>query len=313
MTTELSNWGVFGDGDELGTLNYLDANAVRRGLAAATRGETYTLNLPADLPRGRAAGRPELTKTAHLRNASVQGIVVNDDHVVLATQGSTQWDALIHFGVQHDGEAGVFYNGVGTDAVDDAGFAHRNGIDAIARRGITGRGVLLDVARIVTGTDGGTLAVDHVITVDETRACIDHQGVTIEPGDIVCFRTGWTDAYLAGDDAARAVMMGDPADPTSLQCPGISADHAPLAHEQRWAAVTADNIAVEAVPFQPDATHSAHARMLRDLGIVFGELFVFGDLAAACAGDGDWTFLFVAVPLWIPGGMGSPGNAIAIR
>lgn len=310
---EPSNWGVFGADDELGTLNHLTEDAVREALRAARRGRTYPLNLPADLPRGRGAGRPELEKRAHLLNASLQGIVVNDDHVVLATQGSSQWDALIHFGVEEEGRPGVFYNGVGKDAVDASGFAHRNGIDAMAQRGIVGRGVLVDVATRVTGSPHGVLPDDHVISVDETTACIEAQKVEVRPGDVMCFRTGWTEAYLAGDDDERARMMGDPADPSTLRCPGISADHAELAHEQRWAAVTADNVAVEAVPFQPDAIHSAHARMLRGLGMPFGELFWYGRLAADCAEAGDWTFLFVAVPLWIPGGMGSPANAIAIR
>ncbi len=309
----LSNWGVFGPDDELGTLNYLTPDVVRDALGSAAGGRTFPLNLPADLPTGRSGGRPELQKCAHLRDVAMDGVVVNDDHVVLATQGSSQWDALIHFGVEEEGVDGVFYNGVGRDAVDEHGYAHRNGIDAVAQRGIVGRGVLLDVARMVTRDPTGRLPDDHVISVEETEACIAAEGVTVRPGDIVCFRTGWADAYLVADDVGRRRMTGDPADPTSLCCPGISADHASLAHEQQWAAVTADNVAVEAIPFQPDNRRSAHARMLRDLGLLFGELFVFGPLAADCATYNTWDFLFVAVPLWVPGGMGSPANAIAIR
>lgn len=308
-----SNWGAFGPDDQLGTLNYLTQDVVRAALEVPTRGNTFPLNLPVDLPKGRAAGRPEFEKHAHLCDVAMGGIVVNDDNILLATQGSSQWDALIHFGIEEDGQPGVFYNGVGRDAVDATGYAQRNGIDVIAQRGIVGRGVLVDVAGRVTGSPTEALPNDYVITVDHTTATLDSQGVTPRPGDIMCFRTGWTEAYLAGDDATRSGMMGDPADPTSIRTAGISADHAELAHEQRWSAVTADNIAVEAVPFQPDPVRSAHARMLRNLGMPFAELLWFGNLAADCRATGDWTFLFVAVPLWIPGGMGSPANAIAIR
>jgi hypothetical protein len=53
--------------------------------------------------------------------------------------------------------------------------------------------------------------------------------------------------------------------------------------------------------------------MQRNLGILFGELFAFGDLARAAAADGRYDFFFVSTPLWVPGAMGSPANAIAIR
>jgi hypothetical protein len=53
--------------------------------------------------------------------------------------------------------------------------------------------------------------------------------------------------------------------------------------------------------------------MQRNLGLPFGEILCFRELAAASAEDRRWTFFFVAVPLWIPGGMGSPANAIPIR
>jgi hypothetical protein len=49
------------------------------------------------------------------------------------------------------------------------------------------------------------------------------------------------------------------------------------------------------------------------LGTALGELFDFDELAAACRADGRWDFLFVSVPLNLPGGVGSPANAIVIR
>src|SRR5688572_8464215 len=91
---ELSNWGVFGDDDEVGTLNYLTPDAVRRGVATVREGRAYPLNLPANLPTNRPIGRPEFVKTAHLHNVEFGGVVVNDDHVLLATQGSSQWDSF---------------------------------------------------------------------------------------------------------------------------------------------------------------------------------------------------------------------------
>jgi hypothetical protein len=55
-------------------------------------------------------------------------------------QISSQWDSLAHVAYS----AGVFYNGA-TD--NDVLIGHRNTIDHWARRGIVGRGVLLDLDR----------------------------------------------------------------------------------------------------------------------------------------------------------------------
>ena len=45
-------WGRWGPDDEIGALNYLDAKQVRRGLAAARDGRTYTLGMPVGAPSG---------------------------------------------------------------------------------------------------------------------------------------------------------------------------------------------------------------------------------------------------------------------
>ena len=309
----LSNWGVFGDDDELGTLNYLTRKAVLGGVATVVDGQIFPLNLPVNLPTDRPIGRPEHSKTAHLRDIEFQGVVVNDDHLVLATQGSSQWDSFAHTGIIEDGVDGVFYNGVGRDAVDADGYVHTNGIDKVARRGISGRGVLVDVARLVADGSDAPLPEDHVITEDEFDACLRNQETQIVPADIVCVRTGWTEAYLAADDGRRTEMMTPVGMTGAPPSAGITSDLAPRAHREQWAAVTADNLAVEVSPFLPDNTRSAHVRMQRNLGLPFGELLWFRDLAAAATADRRWEFLFVSVPLWIPGGMGSPANAMAIR
>ena len=48
------------------------------------------------------------------------------------------------------------------------------------------------------------------------------------------------------------------------------------------------------------------------LGTALGEMFDFEGLRSACLAQSRWTFFFVAAPIKIPGGLGSPGNALAI-
>ncbi len=43
------------------------------------------------------------------------------------------------------------------------------------------------------------------------------------------------------------------------------------------------------------------------------EIAWLDDLADACAGDGRWSFRYVAAPLKVVGGTGAPVNPVAIR
>ena len=61
------------------------------------------------------------------------------------------------------------------------------------------------------------------------------------------------------------------------------------------------------------AVGSLHRRLIPMLGFVVGELLDLGPLASLCAADSRWDFMFVAAPLNLPGGVGSPANAVAIR
>ena len=77
------------------------------------------------------------------------------------------------------------------------------------------------------------------------------------------------------------------------------------------AAVAADNPGVEAAPGRR-GSGSLHRRALALLGMPFGELFDFDALDAALRAQDRSSFLFMAVPLNIPGGVGSTGNAVAM-
>jgi kynurenine formamidase len=96
--------------------------------------------------------------------------------------------------------------------------------------------------------------------------------------------------------------------------PGLSFGCVYWLHEHDIAAVCADNVAVE-VMRQPDDVPlmAFHMVALRDMGMPLGELFVLEDLAAACRADGIYDFFFAAPPLYVPGGVGSPLNPLAIR
>ena len=97
-------------------------------------------------------------------------------------------------------------------------------------------------------------------------------------------------------------------------CPGLYAgeEMAEYLWDRGVVGVVTDNPAVEVVPGSREAG-SLHRRLIPLLGFALGELFDLEALAADCAGDGRYSCLFVGVPLNLPGGVGSPGNAIAIK
>ena len=56
-----------------------------------------------------------------------------------------------------------------------------------------------------------------------------------------------------------------------------------------------------------------HSHGIALLGLVFGELFDLEELAEDCAADAVYECLFIAKPLMLRGGVGSPANAQAIK
>ncbi|MFF9561482.1 cyclase family protein, partial [Streptomyces albus] len=56
-----------------------------------------------------------------------------------------------------------------------------------------------------------------------------------------------------------------------------------------------------------------HNALMRNLGVVFTEICDLEKLAADCASDGQYTFLYVAAPLKVAKASGSPVNPVAIK
>jgi kynurenine formamidase len=56
-----------------------------------------------------------------------------------------------------------------------------------------------------------------------------------------------------------------------------------------------------------------HNALMRNLGVVFTEITDLEELAADCAHDGRYDFMYVAAPLKIAKGSGSPVNPVVIK
>ena len=113
----------------------------------------------------------------------------NDDMIIMPLQAATQWDALSH--VYYEDK---LYNGFPANSVTSLGAFHC-GIDKVDGKGITSRGVLLDIVRL-RGVETFCELGDP-ITPAELDEAARTQGVTVERGDIVLVRTGWWARFLA--------------------------------------------------------------------------------------------------------------------
>jgi kynurenine formamidase len=290
-------WELFGRGDQLGTLNYLTPHVVAASLAEASTGVVVTMNLPVDQPAPPVFGR-EPTKHEffmHDRNTW-------DDRLdAYFPQGSSQWDGFRHVRARELG----FYGGLQGDPSEDKTWL---GIDSWARRGIVGRGILLDVAEHLKAS-GEELPcdVERAVTADELRQTAAAQGVEVRHGDVLLIRTGWPRKYQHLSEERRSELASAPS------FPGLHAgeETACLLWDWQVSAVAADVPALESVPGDP-AVGSLHRRLLPLLGIPLGELFDLEELSAHCKESGVYSFVFTSAPINLPGGCGSPANALAI-
>ncbi len=298
-----SSWGVFGDDDQVGTLNLLTPERVMEAASLIRKGRLFPLNWELHLPN------PPLFPFRDPIQHEVFVIpdafeLARDDWVRFAPQGSSQWDGLAH--VRHP--EGGFYNGVQPDQVTGRE-GTKNGMEHWGRRGIAGRAVLVDVARYFEREGrpydpGG----DGYITLDQLRAAIEAQRVPLRPADILLIRTGWLKAYLALSQGQRAELARE------LHCPGLKPND-PFAQffwDQRIAAIACDNVAVERWPLDLELG-SLHIELIALLGMAIGEMWDLEALADDCAEDRVYECMLIPAPLNLLGGVGSPPNAIAIK
>jgi kynurenine formamidase len=301
-----SNWGRWGREDQRGTLNFITPERVLAACALPRTGQVISCALPFDDrgPQTGFAGRHNPIHTmladggdalAGAQDFLPGGFRYADDAVTMPLQCGTQWDALAH--VFYDGK---MYNDRDIKLVTSRG-AMANSIDRV-KDGVVGRGVLLDLPRLLKRDwlDDGTR-----ILPQDLDACAEAFGVTVESGDIVLVRTGMMARCLA--QKSWKGYCGGPA-------PGLSVRCAHWLFEREVAAVATDTWGVEVIPNEtPDCFQPLHMIALRNTGLLFGEIFQLDDLAAACAADGNYAFLFAAPPLPITGAVGSPINPLAIR
>jgi kynurenine formamidase len=300
LASALCNWGRWGEADQLGTVNFITPQKVKAASALIRTGEVFPLGLKLG-PGGPQIAHPRRFNPLHYMTAMHDterpgGSTSADDILVLPLQAATQWDSLAHVG-----HKGYLYGGRPTSEVTVEG-AQSDSIEAISGK-IATRGVLLDIARW-RGVE--VLPRGYAIGSEDLEGCASAQEVEVSTGDVVLVRTGFLGDRRADSWHAFNGVDGD--------APGLHVQALEWIYGHDVAGVAVDNSAGEVRPFSvPGVVVPFHIVGLVYMGLLLGEIFDLDRLADSCSGDRRYEFFFVAPPLDIAGGLGSPINPYAIK
>lgn len=201
-----------------------------------------------------------------------------------------------------------------------------------AKRGIVGRGVLIDYLRYA---EASGLSYDPwsetAISVSTVNKIAESCNIEFQPGDILLLRTGFIRKYQSLSEEELQKRM----DVQDMTYPGLqgSLESLEWLWDTQFACVAADSPGFEVwsechfliiLPYVYELSmiHSGgglgsmdmrmHETILSGFGMPIGELFDLEELSEQCAREKRWTFMFTSEVLNVPGGVASPPNALAI-
>jgi kynurenine formamidase len=302
----LSNWGRWGDDDELGTLNLVTPSKRIAATQLVRVGRTVSCawDIGGKPPADQPFGPPQ-----RLMVQTGQGLA--DEHRVTAPyrRGDRASGALEHLGLVYHGHTvthvdslahifwdGKMYNGKPAELVTSTLGATHHAVTAL-KDGVQTRGVLLDVAR-VRGV--GWLEPGEGVFPEDLEACETFTGMRVEEGDVILLRTGY----------GKKVREAGPDQVVRVGRAGWHAACLPWFRERGVAMIACDT-AQDAQPSGYQAIRSP----IHSVGIVAMGLWLLDNcdleaLSTACDELGRWEFLFTVAPLRWVGATGSPVNPV---
>jgi kynurenine formamidase len=280
----VSNWGRWDDDGGRGALNHLTPARIVAAAQLVNTGVTVTLSQPLRTEASIAVPKPA------------------DHHMTMLTDvdigsGSVRF-AKDYVGVDYHNDGHTHIDAFCHVAFDGSFFDGQRGAIDILKDGLVGRGVLLDVPRVrgVPWLEPG----EHVFP-DDLEAAERAQGVTVRTGDILLVRTGHTrrQAELEPWDTAHAKA-------------GLHPTTASFLADREVAALGSDGNSDTAPSTTEGIGFPIHVLAINAMGVHLLDYLQFEDLARHCEEEGRWEFMFVAAPLRVPGGTGSPLNPLAV-
>ena len=276
-----------GGGAPRGALDTITHDRVLAAVREVRSGRTVSLAAPV------GAAEHRLTAPAD-GIPRPDGLEFARDHFAMDIHGDvdSHLDALCH----------VIYDGTLHGGVPAADVLSPDGASALsvdlARDGIVGRGVLLDIPGLhgVPWLELGTSVTAEDLTAAETR-----QGVRVDRGDILLVRVG---------HRRRREELG-PWDTAGARA-GLHPAAMEFLAERQVAVLGSDGNNDTAPSSVPDVAFPVHVLTVHAMGLHLLDYLRLEDLAPLCAREGRWSFLCVIAPLRLPAATGSPVNPLAI-
>ena len=286
---ELSNWGRWGESDELGALNFI--SPAKRKEAAKLVREGISVSLARDIEKEESVDNPFPFEHSMLLTGKSPGIFSNDAYrIQYHGWAHTHIDSLCHMFYQ-----GKMFNGFSRMEVTDQG-ARKLGIQTL-KNGIFSRGILMDIPAL-KGVE--YLEPGEAIYPEDLDAWEKKAGVQVGPGDVLLVRTGrW----------ARRSAKG--AWDVSKKAAGMYASCARWLHEREIALLGSDAASEVAPSGIEGVVNPIHQLSIIAMGVPIFDNCDLEALSATAKRLQRWEFLLTAAPLPVGGGTGAPLNPIA--
>jgi kynurenine formamidase len=285
---------AWGPADRRGALNNITPAQVLAAAGEIRLGRTATLAAPIESTVTADNPDPSVHQmTGTGDQADPAGLSFAMDRLAINIHGNadSHIDALCHVIYR-----ALLYNGVPADTVTGTG-ASELSIE-VAKDGIAGRGVLLDIPRLrgVRWLEPG----DHV-TADDLARAEDAQQVRVGRGDLLFVRVG---------HRQRRTELG-PWDAASARA-GLHPAALEFVAERGVAALGSDSNNDTAPSAAEGVDFPVHVLAVNAMGLHLLDYLQFEDLVRLCDEAGRWSFFCVIAPLRLDRGTGSPINPIAI-
>ena len=293
---ELSNWGRWGDDDELGAANLI--TPAKRKVALALAKEGLTISLAHAVVQGKAADAPNILERV-LGNVSPTG--TTDTYRYTGT-----YHGVIHSHLDavdcHIMVDGKGYNGRSMEDIKAEGGCPKGNIDAL-KDGVVTRAVLFDATRLPgKATPQGWLDPGTAIHREDLEALEKLERVKVSAGDVILLYTGrWK----------RRAALGPW--PNTMGFAGYHADVAYFIKERGVSFIGCDgpnDVSPTGLP--PSVTNPLHRLALVAMGVSIFDNLDFERAIEQARRLNRYEFLFMAAPLRIDKGTGSPLNPLAI-
>ncbi len=289
ILASVSNWGRWGEDDELGTLNLITPR--RRRQAASLVRAGVSLSMAHDVIKERMDGSSPFEHEVMI-NAVSGGVGGAGDRYSVQYHGFTQThlDALFHIFYQ-----GKTYNGYSAEKILTSGSGQLS-INRV-RNGIFTRAVLMDIPALlgIQYLEGAQAIYPEHLEAWEKKA-----GVRVRSGDAVLVNTGrWTRREQEGPWDIMAGSAG-----LHVSCLEWL--------KERDVALVGSDLALDVMPSGCDGIQlPVHLGVIVQMGMPILDCCDFRAVAEESRQRKQWTFLLTLAPLAVEGGTGSPINPIA--